>query len=289
VSLTETAHAKINLYLHVTGRRPDGYHLLDSLAVFAEAADRLTYAPSDRPLTLELAGPFGGKLAGDADDDNLVTRAARHLAEEAGLLPTGRIVLEKNLPVASGIGGGSADAAAALRLLDRVWKLETPPQRLLDIAGRLGADVPVCLFQKTARMRGIGEILERAPALPSFGMLLVNCGEAVSTPMIFRARNAAFSPEAILPDAWPSVGAMVDGLVQMGNDLEPPARALCPAIDGVLDAIAALPGCLMTRMSGSGATCFGVFATPEDAGSAAARLERATESGWWISGGAVLR
>ncbi|NHN88687.1 4-(cytidine 5'-diphospho)-2-C-methyl-D-erythritol kinase [Acetobacter conturbans] len=288
MSLIETAHAKINLYLHVTGRRPDGYHLLDSLAVFAGAADRLIYEPSGSPLTLDLTGPFGMKLADDATDDNLVMRAARFLAEGTDVALTGRLVLEKNLPVASGIGGGSADAAATLRLLDRAWALNTPQERLLAIAARLGADVPVCLVQRSTRMRGIGEQLAPAPALPACGMVLVNCGDAIATPAIFRTRNAAFSPEAILPAAWPTVAAMTADLARLTNDLEPPARTLCPAISMVLDVIAALPGCQFSRMSGSGATCFGLFNSEEDAGKAADALRREAYP-WWIWAGSVLR
>ncbi|MCH4091664.1 4-(cytidine 5'-diphospho)-2-C-methyl-D-erythritol kinase [Acetobacter sp.] len=288
MSLTETAHAKINLYLHVTGKRPDGYHLLDSLVVFAGAADRLTYEASGAPLSLELTGPFGQKLAAEATDDNLVTRAARLLTEGTDTPLTGRLVLGKNLPVASGIGGGSADAAATLRLVDRVMALGTSESRFLAISEKLGADVPVCLLQKPALMRGIGEQLNPAPVLPPCGILLVNCGEAVSTPAIFKARNAAFSGDAILPPAWPSAAAMTDDLRRLSNDLEPPARALCPSISTVLDAIGALPDCLLSRMSGSGATCFGLFETAESAEAAARQLRLEQQNDWWIWAGPVL-
>ncbi|MFT8803630.1 MAG: 4-(cytidine 5'-diphospho)-2-C-methyl-D-erythritol kinase [Acetobacter aceti] len=288
MSHTEAAHAKINLYLHVTGKRPDGYHLLDSLVVFAGAADQLTYVPSATPLSLELTGPFGRKLAAEATDDNLVIRAARLLTESGDTPLTGRLVLEKNLPVASGIGGGSADAAATLRLVDRVLALGTPEQRLLSIAEQLGADVPVCLVQKPILMRGIGEQLDPAPTLPACGIVLVNCGEAVSTPAIFKARNAAFSGDAILPTGWPSATAMTDDLQRLSNDLEPPACALCPSISIVLDAIGALPGCLLSRMSGSGATCFGLFDTAESAEAAGSLLRQEQQNDWWIWAGPVL-
>src|SRR3954468_6142657 len=185
--LSECASAKINLHLHVVGRRPDGYHLLDSLVVFAGAADALTVEPSDG-LSLAVAGPFAAGLYGEAD--NLVLRAARALAAHAGVPATGRLVLEKNLPVASGIGGGSADAAAALRLLARFWGVDVGQEALAAIAALLGADVPVCLAGRAAVMSGIGEIRAPAPPMPAAGMVLVNPGVAVSTPAVFRAREA---------------------------------------------------------------------------------------------------
>lgn len=286
MSLSETAHAKINLTLHVTGKRPDGYHILDSLAVFASAADTLSYIPSGSPLSLELTGPFGQTLATEACDDNLVIRAARLLAEGRTVEQTGRVILEKNLPVASGIGGGSADAAATLRLLDRVWGLNTPADRLHTIATRLGADVPVCLAQKPARMGGIGEQLSPAPTLPDCGMILINCGEAVSTPAVFRARVNTFSPAASFPASWPDAKTMATDLARLTNDLEAPACEICPAIRTVLTTIASLPDCRLSRMSGSGATCFGLFDSPDAARTAAQALSsNPTAATWWIQAG----
>ena len=174
--LSERARAKINLHLHVVGRRPDGYHLLDSLAVFAGAADVLTAEPAGT-LSLAVTGPFAAGL--DNEADNLVLRAARALAIHADVPPAGRLVLEKNLPVASGIGGGSADAAAALRLLDRFWGIGAGHGTLAAIAGGLGADVPVCVASQPALMSGIGEILAPAPRLPEVGIVLANPGVAV--------------------------------------------------------------------------------------------------------------
>jgi 4-diphosphocytidyl-2-C-methyl-D-erythritol kinase len=277
----EAAPSKINLYLHVTGRRPDGYHLLDSLVVFAGAADRLTAEPAD-DLSLALTGPFAAGLA--AEPDNLVLRAARALAGAAGIAPRARLTLEKNLPVASGIGGGSADAAAALRVLSRLWNVALPADTLHAIATKLGADVPVCLASRPLRMRGIGELLSPAPELPECGLLLVNPGEAVATPAVFRARSAAFSPEATLPTAWPDAARMAADLATIGNDLEAPARILCPAITDVIASIAATPDCRLARMSGSGATCFGLYPTPAEARSAAEILAR-THLAWWCWGG----
>lgn len=284
--LVERAHAKINLFLHVTGRRPDGYHLLDSLAVFAGAHDLLSAEPvADEAFRFALDGPFGDALRDGSTDDNLVLRAARLLQAELGGGSGAVLRLVKALPVASGIGGGSADAAAALRLLCRLWNRSPDASRLAALAASLGADVPVCLPQQPARMGGVGEQLSPAPELPSCFMVLVNCGLAVSTPSVFRSRAPGFRPAAMLPTAWPDAAAMAAGLAVLFNDLEPAAIALCPPIAGVLSAIAAQPGCLLSRMSGSGATCFGLFASAVEADAAARALHR---PGWWVWSGAVL-
>lgn len=286
-TLYESAHAKINLYLHVTGRRPDGYHLLDSLAVFTGAGDRLALHPGHGgagAVSLDIAGPFGAGLVADADS-NLILRAARLLRAEIGgtdgLEPV-RVVLDKMLPVASGIGGGSADAAAALRLLLRAWPGNVPRERLMALATELGADVPVCIDQRAARMGGIGERLDSAPALPACGIMLVNCGEAVSTPAVFRARAPVFTPAASLPSAWPDVAAMARDLSGLTNDLQDAACAICPTIRTVLDVLEAVPGCRLARMSGSGATCFALFDSPQAAQDAQAAVER---PGWWVWAG----
>jgi 4-diphosphocytidyl-2-C-methyl-D-erythritol kinase len=278
-ALSESAPAKVNLYLHVVGRRDDGYHLLDSLVVFPDAGDVLRVAP-DAGLSLVCDGPFGAALGGEAD--NLVLRAARTLAAEREIVPTGRLHLTKNLPVASGIGGGSADAAAALRLLARLWDVAGPD---VALAAGLGADVPVCLAARAARMSGIGEIVSSAPAMPECGIVLVNPGIAVSTPAIFRARGGGFSQPASLPADWTDFTGFVAGLAALGNDLEPPALALCPVIGDVLAALRAERGCALARMSGSGATCFGLFPSAAEAAAAVTSLRR---PGWWSWGGAML-
>lgn len=280
--LSERASAKINLYLHVVGRRLDGYHRLDSLAVFAGAADTLTVEPA-AALSLAVTGPFAAGLDGEAD--NLVLRAARALAAQAGVPATGRLVLEKNLPVASGIGGGSADAAAALRLLGRFWGVDVRRETLAAIAAALGADVPVCLIGRAAVMSGIGEILTPAPPLPPTGMVLVNPGVAVATPAVFRARDGGFSAPAVLPaEGWRDAESLAAALQATGNDLEAPALRLAPAIADSLAALRAAPGCLLARMSGSGATCFGLFADAAAARQAAGGLQH---PGWWVWGGAI--
>lgn len=276
--LHECAPAKVNLYLHVTGRRPDGYHLLDSLAVFPGAADLLTAQPATT-LSLHIEGPHGTGL--DAGSTNLVLRAARALAAAAGVPAHASLTLDKRLPVASGIGGGSADAAATLRLLSRLWDVTLSPETLATLAGTLGADIPVCLRSEPARMRGIGEHLSPAPGLPPFGMVLVNPGGAVSTPEVFRARAAPFSPEATLPGAWPDAATMAHNLALLTNDLELPAFGLCPVIADALAWLRAQPGCLLARMSGSGATCFALFLP----GPTAATVASAAPAHWWAWGG----
>jgi 4-diphosphocytidyl-2-C-methyl-D-erythritol kinase len=273
-TLIEPAPAKVNLFLHVTGRRGDGYHLLDSLVVFAGIGDVLHAQPANE-LSLRLAGPFGAALAGE--QDNLVLRAARALAGTGA-----RLTLEKNLPVASGIGGGSADAAAALRLLSRMWNLAPPD--LPGIALTLGADVPVCLDGRPSRMGGVGERLDPAPSIPVCGLVLVNPGVAVATADVFRARRGGWSAPAGLPHSWPDVGAMAGDLRDLRNDLQPPAIALQPAIGDVIAALEATPGCRLARMSGSGATCFGLFDDPLVAAEAATRLRRPD---WWTWGGSL--
>jgi len=277
----EPAPAKINLFLHITGRRADGYHLLDSLAVFAGIADRITFARSEM-LSLTVTGPFATSLAVEAD--NLVSRAARMLAEECRVPPVGALSLDKRIPVASGIGGGSADGAATLRLLRRVWRLSISDADLDRIAMRLGADVPVCLRNRPMRMGGVGEILGPAPSLPECGLMLVNPGVPLSTIAVFRERTGGFSPAASLPDGWGTAQAMATDLSGMRNDLEATAIRLVPSIRDILEAISATRGCLLARMSGSGATCFGLFESPEAAEAAATELVRPT---WWAWGGAL--
>lgn len=273
---TGFAAAKVNLHLHVTGRRDDGYHLLDSLVVFPPVGDTLRLEPSSR-LSLGIDGVFSAAL--DDGAENLVLRAARRFAEMAGRPPQVAFHLTKTLPVASGIGGGSADAAAALRLLARHWNTPIPDGLALE----LGADVPVCLGRRAVRMGGIGETLSPAPALPEFGMVLVNPGVAVSTPAIFRARSGGFSPPADLPARWDGAAAMAADLARLSNDLQPAAIAVEPMIADVLAAIEATEDCLLARMSGSGATCFGLFPDAASAAQAAADLAR---PGWWCWGGA---
>ncbi len=278
---TEFAPAKVNLFLHVTGRRADGYHLLDSLAVFPGVGDRLAFDAAD-DFTLNVRGSFAAGLS--AGTDNLVLRAGHALAAAAGVRALGRLTLEKHLPVASGIGGGSADAAAALRLLSRVWGVGINAADLHALAFTLGADVPVCLGSRPVRMSGVGEVLTPVPVLPRCGIVLVNPGVAVATSDVFRARAGAFSPPALLAGSWRDAAALARDLTAATNDLETPAIALCPVIAGVLAGLRAQPGCLLARMSGSGATCFALCHDAETAEAVASALRR---TGFWSWGGAM--
>jgi len=278
MTVVEAAPAKVNLYLHVVGRRDDGYHLLDSLVVFADAGDVIRVRPDDR-LSLTVEGPFADQVP--SDDDNLVLRAARGLAEMADVSSGAAIVLDKRLPVAAGVGGGSADAAAALRALCDLWAVEPPPERLARLATDLGADVPACLAAVPAFLGGIGERLDPAPALPACFMVLVNPGVAVPTPPVFKARQGPFSTPARFNESPADAQAFAAALADRRNDLTDAAVGIAPPIAEVLAALAALPGTLLARMSGSGATCFGLFATKAEAERAAGSL-RADHPGWWI-------
>jgi 4-diphosphocytidyl-2-C-methyl-D-erythritol kinase len=281
VSISVFAPAKVNLYLHVTGRRADGYHLLDSLAVFPKLGDEVRAEAAD-DLSLTLGGPMAAGL--QAESDNIVLKAARALATAAGIEPKAALFLNKRLPIASGIGGGSTDGAAALRALAGLWRLSFDEDKLAAIGLSIGADLPVCMRKRPTRMAGIGEQLSDAPPLPKVWMLLVNPGVALPTPSVFKARVGDFSPAMPLTETPADAHAFAHALSLRGNDLTAPALILAPVIAGVLDALAVQPGCLLFRMSGSGATCFGLFETETEARSASEAIARA-RPGWWIAAG----
>jgi len=284
---TLLARAKVNLYLHVTGRRADGYHLLDSLVVFAETGDLLRVDPA-AALSLSIDGPFAAGLRDMPD--NLVLRAAEGLRPLMNVRAGARLTLTKNLPVASGIGGGSADAAAALLLLKAYWTqtggcVEPDSSMLAALALKLGADVPVCLHGRPCFMGGIGE--EITPAIiPSGGhLLLVNPGLPTATPAIFKMRQGPFSAPARWDQATGErlrdASDLATLLAERRNDLTVPAIVAVPMIADVLEAIAALDGVLLARLSGSGATCFGLFADAEKAAAGAAKI-RMRKPSWWV-------
>lgn len=273
VSVRVFAPAKVNLFLHVGAKREDGYHALQSLAVFAEVGDELELKSSREP-NLSIGGPFANGLS--AGDDNLVLKTARLLKRGADIL------LTKNLPVASGIGGGSADAAAALRGLARLWNMKNADDVLCGLAAQIGSDVPVCVMSRPAWMEGRGEILSRVGGIALMPMLLVNPGVAVSTAEIFRRLGTRRGIDLQPMTAFGGVADLLAFLRATMNDLEAPARAIQPVIGGVLDTLAARPGVLMTRMSGSGATCFALFESDRACADAAKDIA-ARHPGWWVS------
>lgn len=277
--IVEEARAKVNLALHVTGRRPDGYHDLDMLVVFADVGDTVTMAPSDRD-RFGIDGPMASDLS--ASGDNLVLRALAGFRELTGWSPPLSIRLLKRLPVASGIGGGSADAAAALRGLCQLYGGPVDAPALDALGLSLGADVPMCLASHPARVTGVGERIAPTPGELAFGLLLVNPRVAVSTPSTFRALERRDNPPLSTPPAFESVDRLAGFLgEETRNDLEAPARAIAPVIGDVLAALSDLPGVRLARMSGSGATCFGLFEDRQSAAAAGMRL--ATDHpGWWI-------
>ena len=284
--VTEFAAAKVNLTLHVTGQRPDGYHLLDSLVVFCGIGDRLDAVVAET-LTLTLQGPFARDIP--ADGDNLVLRAARLVKGDMGVAFT----LTKNLPPASGVGGGSADAAAAIRAVRRLRQamglatLDLSDPEAAAAVLSLGADVPVCLISAPARMRGIGGQLDRLALLPDMHIALVNPRVAVSTPSVFKALIKRHNPA--MPDTLPhcpDVRTLAQWLKTQRNDLEPAALTLAPVIGDVLTSLAAQSGALLSRMSGSGATCFALFETAHSAKAAASAISAARPD-WWSASGPV--
>ena len=280
--IVRAAPAKLNLTLEVVGRRADGYHLLDSLIAFTDYGDTLAARAADA-LSLTLDGPFGRVLVGDPAE-NLVLKAARLLAAEAGVEPRARLTLTKRLPVASGIGGGSSDAAATLLALASLWRIDPGADDLARLALALGADVPVCLAARTARLEGIGERIAPAPSVPAAPIVLVNPGVGLPTPKVFQARRGDFSrgagTDGVLAYSPADAAALAEALRPYTNDLTRPAVELLPVIGQVLERLAAADGCLIARMSGSGATCFALFPT-DAAASAAADTIAAAEPRWW--------
>ncbi|GAB5446888.1 4-(cytidine 5'-diphospho)-2-C-methyl-D-erythritol kinase [Gymnodinialimonas sp.] len=258
------APAKINLALHVTGKRDDGYHLLDSLVAFATVYDWITLTPAEE-MSLEVSGPYGAGVP--TDGRNLVWKAAEFAGKPS------HITLEKHLPHAAGIGGGSTDAATVLIALG------CGP----DGSEALGADVPVCWHRRPMRMSGIGEVLEEVPDLPMVWIVLVNAGKAVPTGLVFQTMTQVDNAPMATPD-WHDFDSFIAWLAGTRNDMEDAAKTLSPVISDVLDRIRATPGCALARMSGSGGTCFGLYATEAEAEAAAAAMP----GDWWAEAAFVL-
>jgi 4-diphosphocytidyl-2-C-methyl-D-erythritol kinase len=275
------AAAKVNLYLHIVGRRADGYHLLDSLVAFADVGDRLVVRPA-ASLALELSGPEAAALA-DMGDDNLVLRAARLLARRAGIAPDVAIQLEKNLPVAAGLGGGSSDAAATLRALAALWDVPIGEAAFIE----LGADLPVCLHAGPAWVGGIGDRIEAASDLPAAGVLLANPRRTLPTAAVFAAWRGSFGAPGRFSPMPAEARGLAQALVARGNDLTAAATGLVPEIADVLAALAGLEGALLARMSGSGATCFALFADRQAAKQSRAALA-AAQPQWWCAAGSLI-
>ena len=278
----ERAPAKINLTLRILRRRPDGYHDIESLVAFAGVADNLRLAPGPK-LVLAVRGPMAAAVG--PVEDNLVVRSACALAERVAGLKSGRFALSKRLPVAAGLGGGSSDAAAALRLLARANRLAHDDPRLMQAARATGADVPVCLDPRPRIMRGIGDILSKPIELPRLAVVLINPGTMVPTKDVFRSlrvRDSSTTAASVVGTACSGdVHEFIAQVAGFGNDLEVPAMELAPVIADVLAALRSLPGCGLARMSGSGATCFGLFEVHRRAAAGAAKL-RAEHASWWV-------
>jgi 4-diphosphocytidyl-2-C-methyl-D-erythritol kinase len=290
--LSDQARAKVNLTLRVNGRRADGYHDLESVVAFADCADRLTLAPGP-DLELKMSGPLA-QACGETSD-NLVLKAARLLAERVPDMKVGSFSLDKALPVAAGIGGGSADAAAALRLLSQLNGLALDDPRIVEVAQLTGADVPVCINSLGCVMSGVGETLQPL-SLPTMPCVMVNPRLPVATKDVFKAlglRNGELlvgATDVLLQDRWPDANASledwVEALAASSNDLEAPAMRVQPVIGEVISALNATNGAWLARMSGSGATCFAIYENTAEAGRAAEKLRR-DHPGWWVHAGTL--
>lgn len=277
------APAKINLHLHVTGKRGDGYHLLESIVAFTEVADYITVSSSEN-LSLTVEGPFAPQLPSDG---NIVLKAAEKLAAWAGIAPKASITLQKNIPLGAGLGGGSSDAATTLHLLSSLWGISPDTSTLHNIALSLGADVPMFIEKQAAFMSGVGEKLLPMANMPELYAVLVNPGVHLATPDVFKAGGMTFS--ASEKDVASVVGRddVLDYVLQCRNDLEAAAIALAPVVATVLSVIKGLNGCLLSRMSGSGATCFGLFRMQAEAENAAFAMRNAYPQ-WWVQATKVL-
>lgn len=286
--IVETAPAKVNLYLHVGPIRSDGLHELASLFVFAARGDKIRVTPSTN-ISISITGPYSAALAGMPREQNLVWRAASLLKSAAGVETGATITLEKNLPVAAGVGGGSADAAAALRALVKLWRIDIAKDALLKLAFNIGADVPACLACAPIEVTGAGERIAPGPTLPPLWICLANPGVEMPTGPVFaafdKARQTPALPETISLNI-DNYETLATSLARTRNDLEPFACALAPTIKDVITALAAAPGALVARMSGSGATVFALFASAGEAETAEAHMRT---RGWWALAAPICR
>ena len=280
-SICEAARAKVNLTLHMKGKRRDGYHELESLVVFADVSDELVFTPASED-RLSLEGPFAGLV----DGENLVLKAKRAFASWLGVTVSGDFLLKKNIPVAAGLGGGSSDAAATIRALLKAYDRDEDTKTFIRQSAAIGADVPVCLQDSAAWMCGLGERVTPVSGLTPLPALLVNPGIKLSTAAVFKTLNAKpLQPEeAGAPPSFPGWRNPQEAAVWLNegrNDLEAPAIALEPAVKKVLDALRRLDDCMLSRLSGSGPTCFGIFLSQDAAAEAASEMRRSYPN-WWV-------
>ncbi len=286
--ITVFAPAKINLFMHITGKLSNGYHILDSLVAFADIGDHITIeaAPS---FSFNIKGTFAKELQNnDNNSENLVVKSANSLAQISGNDPNVKITLDKNLPISSGIGGGSSNAAATIWGLQEFWGLAHDANYVLPLMVKLGADVPVCQYCRPAIMRGIGDILLPPPIMPEIPILLINPMISCSTQDIFLRYDGEFKDEIKLPKQFSSALDLVKTLNDLDNDLFKPAISLVPEIDNVINALKAQESCLLSRMSGSGASCFALFETIESA-ELAAKIIGEENPDWWVKTGWLNR
>lgn len=283
-TFTLLAPAKINLFLHITGKRDDGYHLLQSVMIFVDVGDEMQFSPHDS-LFLDVEGPFAADMP--PPHGNLVYRAAQLLAEEYKVPMRGRIILRKRLPVASGIAGGSSDAATALSGLAKLWGLPDEKERLRRIGAKLGADVPACIARRPVWAEGVGERVTPLQDMPALHLVLANPMVATPTPEVFRRFRARFSAPLQFSGRRKSMQEWIADLKLYRNDLTAAAVEVTPEIRGVLAALGDAPNCHFARLSGSGATCFGVFDHAHAATAAVNKLKQAHPD-WWISPAGLL-
>ena len=272
------APAKINLYLHITAKRNDNYHLIESLIVFANYGDKITVTPAEK-FGLQINGQFAPYIK--PNNDNLVIKAAMLLAKASGIKATGNITLTKNLPIASGIGGGSADAAAALLALRKLWDVPISNEDMSNLAIKLGADVAICLQRTASIVTGIGEKINPVPILPKFWLVLVNPNLLVSTAEVFAAYKDKFSTPQPMNTQPKDLEELISLLSNRGNDLTGASISIAPVIKEVIEVLEATPNTVLSRLSGSGATCFAIFKTKFDAEAAAKKLIHKYPQ-WWV-------
>lgn len=290
--LTVFAPAKINLYLHVTGRLDNGYHTLDSLVAFADIGDQLEIEPA-QDFEFQIKGPYSNSFGSKERDAsphsaNLVVQAAWALAQATQKIPNIRATLTKNLPIASGIGGGSSDAAAMIWGLLEWWGISSQSHFLPGLMARLGADVPVCLSCKPSRIRGIGDIIDTAPDMAEVALVLVNPAKPCITADIFRLYGGSFKEPQSMPETLADFDTLIAFLGEQDNDLYDAACGMVPEIGNVINALDGQAGCALARMSGSGATCFGLFKDEETAKAAAATIKEENPD-WWVKAGWLNR